>query len=298
VNGSKNNGGMGIGLVMMVGLIACSQEAPPPPPVEDKCPAVGMDVMAGQWIKVDGQKADHTHRFELVSTAAEGEEINYDMWYVGGSFTKKRMTGVRKTNDFQFTEVPSAAKKEAYERGEQTLTRLYVQPKKQKCSLRVSVMEVSMTDKGEKVVAKPGFVEYLTFPEGQELTFRPCDEPLFFGGAAKDHGVAEGQIASLGGSDPVHSFGEAIPVAAWSETAADGDDACSYDMDLYFDDRPVEGKQALAAGEAKDGIRQWLISEWYAPYSGNHHFEVYRYRTCTDGARSLIAVSCVDAVLQ
>ena len=67
-------------------------------------------------------------------------------------------------------------------------------------------------------------------------------------------------------------------------------------MDLYFDDLFVDELSPMPAGEVVDGQRQWFHT-WEAPYTGNHHFEMYRYRTCAGGARELIAVAGLDAIL-
>jgi hypothetical protein len=279
-------------------LTACAEapsdaDKPATPPAEDKCPNVDMDKLAADWIHVQGNKGDHKTRFRIVEQGGALE-----MWYIGGFFTKLRLAGERRPNDWKFTELPDAAKKARYEAGEVELTRLYVEPQKQKCSLRVSELKLKMKDGKEVEVPKPGFQEYLSFPPGPEFTFRPCDGPLFLGEAAKKAKVADEQLARIGTPDPGHALGEAIPVAAWSDPAADGDAACTFTMDLYFDDRPVEGKQALPAGEIVDGRRQWLVPDWYAPYSGNHHFEMYRYKACGGGERALVAVNCLEAVLQ
>lgn len=272
-------------------------EAPAEDPRLEKCPKIHMDRMAGQWIKVQGKAADHTYRFELSAQGTAEPVQKYTMWYTGGGFTKRVLEGVRRDSDFKFTEVPSGKRKADFEAGEQAIVRLYVEPKLDKCALRVSELEVTMKEGKEVERPKPGFVEYLPFPEGQPFTFRPCDGELFLAKAAKDKAVADKQLAELGGPDPATMLGEAIPVGTWSPVAEDGDPACTYDMDLYFDDRPVKDKQALPAGAPQGDFRPWYIEAWSAPYSGNHHFQIFRYRTCEGGERELIGVSCLEAVL-
>jgi len=286
-------------------LLACpegdgGEQAPAADPRLEKCPKIHLDRMAGQWIKVQGSAADHTHRFELTAApgTAEGGEVGaYTMWYTGGGFEKRTLEGTRRDSDFKFTEQATGKRKAAFEAGDGSITRLYVEPRLDKCALRISVVDVVMKDGKEVERGKPGFVEYLPFPEGQTLTFRPCTGDLFIGKAASDRALADKQREEQGGADPNHSLGEAIPVGGWSDAAADGDAACTYDMDLYFDDRPVEGQTALAAGEVKDGQRHWSVPAWNAPYSGNHHFQIYRYKTCAGAARELVGVSCLEAVL-
>ena len=285
-----------LAMVALLGLAACSDNeeeaaAPAAAVASEKCPNVHLDKLATRWIKVDGSTADHTHRFEIVDKGG-----TYEMWYTGGFFTKKRMAAERRSSDVKFTEVPTGKKKEQFEAGIDSIDRLYVEPRIEKCALRVSVMTVKMKDGKESEVPKPGFVEYLPFPEGQELTFRPCDGPLFLGKAASDKAVADKQLEELGVPDAAHGLGEKIPVGVYTDAAADGDASCSYTMALYFDDAPVDGKKDVPAGQVADGLRHWYVPEWYAPYSGNHHFEMYRYKTCAD-AKELIGVSCVEAAL-
>jgi hypothetical protein len=282
-------------LLPLLLLTACAEPAPealPAPTAEDKCPNVDMDKLATDWIHVQGSKGDHKVRFRIVESGG-----GLEMWYTGGYFTKLRMQGERRASDWMFTEVPTGNKKARYEAGEVELTRLYVEPQKAKCALRASEMKLKLKDGKQVELPKPGFQEFLKFPEGNEFTFQPCDGDLFLGDAAKKYKVAQDQLSKIGTPDPGHGLGEKIPVGAWSDPAQDGDASCTYTMDLYFDDRPVEGKKEQPAGEVVDGQRQWLVPEWYAPYSGNHHFEMYRYKAC-GGARELIAVNCLEAVLQ
>ena len=284
--------------VLIAALLAsCGGEPAPAPeaahPADSKCPNVDMDRLAADWIKVEGQRGDHKYRFRIVETGG-----GYEMYYIAGDFQKRRMAAERRTSDVEFTEIAVGPRREAFDRGEQSLVRLYVEPRKETCSLRVSEMAVSMRDGKEVEMPKPGFQEYLAFPEGQPFTFLPCDESLFFGKAATSKAVADQQVAAQGSGDPLAEMGDQVAVAAWSDVSKDGPEDCTYDMDLYFDDRPVEGKQNLPAGAVGDGVRHWYVPDWYAPYTGNHGFEIYRYRTCAGGERERIAVACIEAVLQ
>ena len=100
------------------------------------------------------------------------------------------------------------------------------------------------------------------------------------------------QLSRSGTAEPATELGEAIPVGLWTDGAADD---CTYSMDPFFDDQPVEGKQDVAVSTVKSGRRQWY-AEWFAPYSGNHIFEMYRYKTC-GGTKDLIAVAAIEAIL-
>lgn len=287
--------------LLLAFAVACGDtEEAAPPPADDPCPKISMDTLDGRWIKYAG-KADQTWRFEIVTSGtASGKP---ELWLTSGGWTKRRMVGERRSNDWKFTEVPDDRKRKAYEAGDQSLMRLYVEPYKQKCSIRTSQVDVNWVGGAEKERPKPGFVEYIEFPDTYTFTFRPCDAPLFFGKAAQDKPVADQQLAELGTSDPSSPLGKALVVGAWSDAAADGDAACTYDMDLYFDDQPAKDEAGnprgpVPAQAAADGSRAWRVDDWYAPFSGNHHFQVYRYKTCDGGARTLLGVSCVEAVLQ
>ncbi|MCB9778745.1 MAG: hypothetical protein H6742_09300 [Alphaproteobacteria bacterium] len=259
--------------------------------MEKGCPT--MHSLPGQYIKVVGNAPDHKYRFELLEDGG-----GMTAWYIDGGFTKTVMQGEKRESDWQFTEVPDARKKASFEAGAEPLRRLYVEPRLEKCALRVSKIEVTKADGKDVEKGQPGFVEYVRFPKNHEMTFRPCTEPVFLYDAAQDAGVAGKQVEELGTPKIDHMLGEAIPVAAWSDAAADGAESCSFDMDLYFDDMPVqEGGKAVPAGDVKDGKRQWLVPAWKAPYSGNHHFEIHRYKTCDGGQRELLGVACLEAVL-
>lgn len=280
---------------LLLGLVmGCGGEADSPAPlVEDKCPTVALDNMAGDWLRVDGSKGDKTHRFRLMK-----DKDGYRAWFVNGFFKKIEMQGSTRKNDVMFTEVPSAAKRVAVEAGEASLDRIFVEPRKATCSLRVSYVSVGQKEGKEVEKPTPGFSEYLPLPDTAKLSFQPPTETLFLAKAAQQKSAADAQVAKLGGADPATPLGEAIPVGMWSDAAADGDPSCTYDMALFFDDVAVKDRDALPAGEVKDGLRHWYVADWYAPFSGNHNFEVYRYRTCGGGARELIAVAGLEAVLE
>jgi len=272
-------------------LTACGGEEAQAPAVDDPCPEISAEGYANDWIKVAGKTANHTYRIRIFEDGGA-----WKAWYVGGFFTKLRMKGVVRTNDLQLTEVPDERGAARYASGEKNLARLYFSPNKSKCAMRV--MEVKVSESGGKEVEKQvgSYIEYLKFPEGgPEFTYRPADEALFLGAAAKKLQVAQKELDTLGQPNPGVPFGEAVPVGMWSDADADGDAACTYDFDLYFDDRIVEDKQKLPAGAVSSGKRHWQVDA-YAPYSGNHHFELYRYRTC-GGERALIAVAGNVAVL-
>ena len=284
--------------VLAVLLAACGAEPAPPPAAEDKCPRVSME-LEGQWLRVNGSAGDPKHRFEVRKA---GDAVS--LWYVGGAFTKKALKGERRASDWRFTQEISAAQTEAFQKGELELTRVYVEPQKKTCAMRVSVGTVrwdAAANKERETIA-PGFQEFLPMPEGGTFTFQPCDGPVFFAKAATDWKAAEAELQN-GGAAYATSLGEALSVGAWTDAAADGDPACTYDMDLFYDDKPAKDKDNKARGPVVAGAvvgdkRPWTVTDWYSPWSGNHNFELYRYRTCAGGPRELIGVSCTEGVLQ
>jgi len=259
--------------------------------LEKGCPTMGS--LAGDYLLVKGNSPDYKVRFRIMEDGG-----SFSMWYTDGGFGRRVMAGQKRDTDVAFTEVPSDTKKASFQAGQEPLKRLYVEPKLDRCALRVSRLDVTMSGGKEVERGDNAFVEFVRFPKTQEVSWHPCDGPLFLYDAAQKYDVAQKQIQETGSPKIDHPLGPAIPAAAWSDAAADGPESCSYDMDLFFDDLPVqEGGKAVPAGAVADGHRQWLVPAWKAPYSGNHHFELYRYKTCDAGKRELIGVSCLEAVL-
>lgn len=298
----RNSGWM-VGLVMgtlAVGSAGCGDEDTTP---ADAAPAAAddgfaLDKLDGQWIRIDGNRGDHTHRFAFHRSGGATE-----LWYTNGGFTKRRLAGELRKSDWKFTEVLDADEEARWKQGARDKARLYVKPKPASGGLQITEVVVQSKGDGESEKPKGGFQEYVPFPEATPFTFRPCDGPLFLGPAASDPAEAAKQVKEEGGPFPGHALGKAIPVGVFTDAAADGDPACTYDMDLFFDDRPATNEdgtvqKAVSAGAVADGRRSWLVEAWYAPFSGNHHFQVFRYRTCSDGPRELLGVQCLEAILE
>lgn len=262
------------------------------PDVPEKCRNVHVDRLAGDWIAVRGSAADPKTRVRI---APGTDGADYEAWFIGGFFQRKRLAGVKRDKDVQFTEIPDDRKKAAVEAGDETLVRVYLQPSLKDCAVKSFVGTV---DKAGKEQVPPNGVEFVGFPsqEGVTFAFQPPVERVFLGAAAKDRAVADKQVAELGGPDPAHEMG-AVPVGLFTSVESDGDPSCTYDMDVYFDDQRIEELVKTPAGEAKDGWRHWY-HEYDAPYSGNHHFELHRFRTCDGGERELIEVAAIEGILQ
>jgi hypothetical protein len=287
---------------LLAGLVACGDEdttaetAPAAAAATDN--GFALDKIDGQWIRIDGKRGDHTHRFEFHRAGTTTE-----LWYTNGGFTKRRMTGELRKTDWRFTEDLSRLDEAKWKSGDRGKARLYVKPKPASGGLQITEVVVELKNGKESEKPKGGFQEYVPFPESTPFTFRPCDGPLFLGPAASDPAEAARQIDEEGGPFPGHALGKAIPVGVFTDVEADGDPACTYDMDLYFDDRPATDEAgtvlaAVPAAPVSDGRRSWVVPGWYAPFSGNHHFQVYRYRTCAGAERTLVGVQCLEAVLE
>ncbi len=280
-------------LMALVGLLGCggetAEDAEPAVEVPEQCKNVFLDKLEADWIAMRKDTPDPKTRIRIFK---DGE--GYGAYLVsGGFFEKQLLKGEVRDADVQFTEVPSDKKAKQVKKGQASLTRMYVTPKLKDCALKTVVGVVN--GKGKEQISPIGF-DFMAFPKLEvSFTFEPAEHTLFVGKAAKDRAVADKQIADAGQASPAHEFG-VVPVGVFTKAEKDGPDSCTYDMDLYFDDQSVAELTKLPAGEVKDGYRHWFV-EWNAPYSGNHHFEMYRYKTC-DGKRERIAIADLDAVLQ
>ena len=268
-------------MMLLTALLACDSAPEAPPVVDDPCPEISLDGLAGDWGKVSGSQFDHKVRTRIFK---EGDA--WQAWYVAGGFRKVAMKGEMRAEDLVLTE--------DREIGADPVVRLYFQPHKPKCAMRVVEVRVTSTEgKERETQVGNGYTEFVAMPEEPAFTYRPCVADAVVAKAATDWKVAKKELEE--GINPVTALGDEVAVTAWTVAEEDGDAACSYDMDLYFDDRAVEGAP-VAAGGITDGHRAWP-AVFRAPYSGNHHFELYRHRTCEGGQRELIAVSCIEAIL-
>ncbi len=281
-------------LLLILLAAACGGETKEePPPVDDKCPT--LEKLAGKWVRVAGSAGDTNNRFEI---RAEGDG-SYTGTFILGSFDRIQAKGKVRKNDVVFTQVLDGEQLKEFNHGRHMQRRIHIEPRPRKCSLRVT--HIGLVKKAGKVTEQslPGRDEYLPFPDGQPFSFEACTGHLFLRKAALKSKIANWEISRNGGPTRSHQLGKKIPVGVWTDAKSDGDQSCTFDMDLWFDDRPMEGKQAIPAGKVDKvdkGKRRWFIKEWPAPYSGNHHFQAYRYKTCGK-KRELIGVNCIDAVL-
>ena len=80
-----------------------------------------------------------------------------------------------------------------------------------------------------------------------------------------------------------------IQAGAWSKISEDGDESCDFEMDLYFDGQLIENGKGVSGTKVEGEFRHWSYT-WEAPYSGNHNFEMYRYRKCGED-RTLLGIA-------
>jgi hypothetical protein len=237
-----------------------------------------MDKLATDWIIATG---DPKNRLRIMEN-----EKGYTAWLTDGFFVKREYHGVKRDDDVRFTEIPTSARKQSIANREANLIRFYGKPTLKKCALLTFFGNVDA--KGAEFI-NPIAKEYLEFPKSTEtFSFQPPNEPLFIGRAASNKKTADAQLVHNGEPTGYHELGT-ISVGTWSKLAEDGDQSCGYEMDLYFDGRLIEGGQGVAAGAVEGEHRHWSYS-WEAPYSGNHNFEVYRYRKCGD-ERDLLGIA-------
>ncbi|MFH1468497.1 MAG: hypothetical protein ABIO70_29170 [Pseudomonadota bacterium] len=293
-----------IAMAALLGLLGTGCEKEPEPVQEDPCPNISMDGLAGDWIKVTGKRGDHRNRIRI-----KGEPGNYSMILIPGYFSKIALKGQKRDIDYVFEEQFTGRAQEQFQTGYRQKHRVYVEPYHKACAMRMVVAKVELGEGGKEKERPrtPGYEEYLPFPEGADFTFEIPTGFLFLGEAARNRKLEESQLVEFEGyPKPDIALGEAIPVGVFTQASADGPEGCSYDMDLYFDDQPYKGTRdapsesagkGVAAGPVKDGYRHWYVPAWFAPFSGNHMFEMYRYRTCS-GKRELIEINGLEAVLQ
>jgi hypothetical protein len=273
---------------------ACGSSEPPPKTLEEqaaeKCPRVSHDAakMAGDWVLGTGSPKTRFRVFQ------DGDRTV--MWYIDPAFSnhKLELVGTARDKDWKFEEVPVGRRKLMVAAGGEPLKRVYLQHRLQQCAMEIFAGTV---DAEGREVLPPQPKVFRQWPDGQQVSFSfaPHNELLFVGEAATDKKKADQQLVDLGSPGVEAAMGK-VTVGLWTEVAADGDPSCTYTFDAWFDDQPVEGASAVAAGAAADGWRHWTHT-FDAPYTGNHGFELHRYRQCGDGARELISVAGSDVVL-
>ncbi len=268
----------------MVALTACSEPPPPPEPeIPEKCKKIHIDRLAGDWTLVRGNAAKPEFRMRIQDAAG-----SYKVWFVNDAFEHLDLEVEKREKDLKLTGplLPGADPATARR------VRMYLEPSLKDCALKVNMGVLE----GTKETVEVKTVEYLEMPQSEVVfSYQPADAKLFLGPAAKDKRVADKQVAE-GGPKFDHPMG-LVPVGFFSDVAADGDPACTYTFDLYFDGKRVPEMMDRPAGEVKDGVRSWY-HDWDLPYSGNHHLQFYRYRACGGGERELIGVAAVSAILQ
>ena len=168
-----------VGLVMgtlAVGTAGCGDEDTTP---ADAAPAAAddgfaLDKLDGQWIRIDGNRGDHTHRFAFHRSGGATE-----LWYTNGGFTKRRLAGELRKSDWKFTEVLDADEEARWKQGARDKARLYVKPKPASGGLQIT--EVVVQSRRRRVRKPKGGSRNMCRSSRYPFTFRPCDGPLFFG---------------------------------------------------------------------------------------------------------------------
>ena len=233
--------------LLTLACFGCSTENADAPqeaaqPANDKCPNVHIDKLATDWIISTG---DPKNRMRILET-----DTGYKAWLTDGFFTKREYVGKKRTDDVQFTEVPTGKRKERIDNEEENRIRFYAKPTLRKCAVQVFFGVVN--NEGTEQIA-PTAKEYLAFPKTPAVfSFQPPTQPLFLGKAAANKAVADKEIADAGEASGYHEFGT-IPVGAWSNVSEDGDESCSFEMDLYFDGQLIEGGKGVEGTKVEEG---------------------------------------------
>lgn len=270
-------------------LFGCGEEPKPPPTIDElaaqKCPKINIDKLAGDWIITSGDPKTRLRIFE--------KDGGYYAHYVPGFFQKFELKGTKKGEEVVFDEVPMGLRVKQVGEGKAPAMRLTVLPYKKMCSLQVKMFSV---EKGGAENMMNSY-EMLEFPaEGEGMfSYAPPKHELFLGSAAKDRKKQAKQVEDYGQADPNHPMGK-ITVGAWIPVADDGDPACTYDFDAFLESKKLDNAVKQPAGPVAGDARLWSF-EFDAPWSGNHGFELLRYRTCADGKREFIGTAAIEAVL-
>jgi hypothetical protein len=274
-----------------VALVACGGEEGAQTLEEQaaaKCPKVHLDKMAGDWLQVTSGTMEPGTRARFTPTGQA-----YEMLLVNGGFTKHRLQGTRQKKDIKFLEVPGPEKQKRFDDGHTDLKVVYVKPDVRTCTLK---FETGYVNKDGKETIKPGSAKkWLPWPAEIQETYswQPKTGDLFLGESAKDRERADKEREENQG--PLFQYAETpVPTGIFTASSADGSEDCSYDMDVFLDDKRLQEK--VPAGEVADGYRHWYF-EFDADWEGNVHFELQRYRTCAGGSRELIGVAALEAVL-
>ena len=149
-------------MMLLTALLACDSAPEAPPVVDDPCPEISLDGLAGDWGKVSGSQFDHKVRTRIFK---EGDA--WQAWYVAGGFRKVAMKGEMRAEDLVLTE--------DRELGADPVLRLYFQPHKPKCAMRVVEVRVTSTEGKEKETqVGAGYIEFVAMPEEPAFTYQPC----------------------------------------------------------------------------------------------------------------------------
>lgn len=232
----------------------CVAALPPPPPLVPPDCAIG-ESLVGDWVHVDGARADTHTRLQL---RALGER--YEATLVEGA-ERLVLDGARLGDSLQLTERAD---------GKSFGRRFYLRVRPRSCALRM--VEVRALADGREEQLAGGYVDLLPFPKGAALSWAICSEEATVLGA------------------PQQPVNHPLKVRSVSAPSADGPSRCDYRFDLYLDDNLLDDQRGEPA-RSNRGERLWEAS-LAIPYAGEHLLEIHRHRRCPGEEATLIGVSC------
>lgn len=277
---------------MLLLATGCPPEAEPPPPPDPCLGFFDIDAPEGDWMWARGSASspepDVHYRLRFVR---QGDAVK--AWYVH-DLDRYELTGTRRETDWLFTSAPliPADQAEAFKTGNADPDArydvyAYLSIDKQ--------CHVEWTDgyhtylEGAEAEKTDGMGRKLLAPVGEQTVFsyRPCTEQL--GATEGDTSLrAFKRMIDAETGAPILS-GDAANLVVWTDAAADGDPACTYSFD-YFWDGLIKDEKVESAKVVGDQ-RKWdhRIS---LQFLGSHDVTFERYRTCDGGEPEYIGTSC------
>lgn len=266
------------------------KEEPPPPP--DPCLGFfDIEAPAGDWMWARGSASspepDVHYRIRFFR---EGDTVK--AWYVH-DLDRFEMTGTRRETDWLFkssTLIPADEVESFKANNSDAEARFdayaYLSIDNQ---CHVEWMDGHHTYlEGVESERQDGMGRKRLAPVGEQTVFsyRPCTEKLLAAAANNSQRAAQKMIDE--GTVPVLG-GDTATLVAWTDAAADGDAACTYSFDYFWDGLLKDEKAATTkvVGDHRKWTHRVNLS-----FLGSHDVTFERYRACDGGGPELIGTSC------
>ncbi len=270
----------------------CPPEEEPPPPPDPCLGFFDINAPAGDWMWARGSASspepDVHYRIRFFR---EGETVK--AWYVH-DLERYEMTGTRRETDWLFssgTLIPADEVETFKANNSNTEARFsayaYLSIDKQ-CHVEWSDGYHTYVD-GAEVEKTDGMGRKRLAPVGEETVFsyRPCTEKLAATEGATGQRAYKAMI-DLETGVPILS-GDTANLVVWTDAAADGDAACTYTFDYFWDGLIKDEKAATTQVEGDQ--RKWTHRINLA-FLGSHDVTFERFRACSGGEPEHIGTSC------